>query len=67
MNVMYSISVNVHMNVMYNMNVCYASIIKSVLDQSLVSCGGGWRPADALRQQHVPTIPAPSDCSCGTL
>jgi hypothetical protein len=27
MNVMYSISVNVHMNVMYDMNVCYASII----------------------------------------
>ncbi len=27
MNVMYNISVNVHMNVMYNMNVCYASII----------------------------------------
>ncbi len=27
MNVMCSISVNVHKNVMYNMNVCYASII----------------------------------------
>jgi hypothetical protein len=27
MNVMYDISVNICMNVMYNMNVCYASII----------------------------------------
>jgi hypothetical protein len=27
MNVMCSISVNVHMNVVYNVNVCYASII----------------------------------------
>ncbi len=27
MNVMYSISVNVHMNVMYNINMCHASII----------------------------------------
>jgi hypothetical protein len=24
--------------------------------QSLVSCGGGWRPVDGLRKQHIHTI-----------
>jgi hypothetical protein len=30
--------------------------IKGLAVQSLVSCGGGRRPADGLRQQHVRTI-----------
>ncbi len=31
-------------------------LIKGIHTQSLVSCGGGRRPADGLHQQHVRTI-----------